>query len=197
MALVRDIMPGQLVRVKRGLSDRSRRVTIRVLEVQDADRGIIRGERVINAPDIGEYSKRAQIYILPPNNEVELLEGPAFERVSEPPRGAEAEVDPAIEAESKQFWADLEKARERDRQRQDVLIDKSIFEPPPPRDEGGDDGEGGGNKPNLVFWWEREGVLFVGPMVHHPGNEAQPFMEAGFAAMDAAAEGILKKHYGA
>jgi hypothetical protein len=76
------------------------------------------------------------------------------------------------------------------------LIDKSIFEPPPPREGDGDGGEGGGDKPNLVFWWEREGVLFVGPMVNHPGNAAQPFMEAGFAAMDAAAEGILKKHYG-
>jgi hypothetical protein len=24
--------------------------------------------------------------------------------------------------------------------------------------------------PNLVFFWQREGVLFVGPHVNHPGN---------------------------
>ena len=30
-------------------------------------------------------------------------------------------------------------------------------------------------KRNLIFWWEREGVLFRGPVVNHPGNPARPY----------------------
>lgn len=49
--------------------------------------------------------------------------------------------------------------------------------------------------PMLKFYWEKEEVLFRGPMVNHPGNDPQPFMGAGFAAMDAAAEAILDAAY--
>ena len=52
------------------------------------------------------------------------------------------------------------------------------------------------NVPNLVFYWIKEGKIFVGPHVDHPGNPPQPFMEVGFAEMDAVAEEILAKWYG-
>lgn len=32
------------------------------------------------------------------------------------------------------------------------------------------------NAPNLVFWWERMGVVFVGPHVNHPGIVAKPYL---------------------
>ena len=50
--------------------------------------------------------------------------------------------------------------------------------------------------PDLVFWWKKEGKLFVGPTVNHPGNEPRPFMEEGFFAMDEAAEDIIQANYG-
>ena len=30
-------------------------------------------------------------------------------------------------------------------------------------------------KRNLVFWWEKAGLLFRGPAVLHPGNPARPY----------------------
>lgn len=33
------------------------------------------------------------------------------------------------------------------------------------------------NVPDLVFWWEREQVLFVGPHVNHPGIAARPYLQ--------------------
>lgn len=32
------------------------------------------------------------------------------------------------------------------------------------------------NVPNLVFFWEREGRMFVGPFVSHPGITARPYL---------------------
>jgi hypothetical protein len=49
--------------------------------------------------------------------------------------------------------------------------------------------------PQLRFFWEKAGVPFRGPMVNHPGTDAHHFMQAGFDAMDAAAEEILDKYY--
>ena len=52
------------------------------------------------------------------------------------------------------------------------------------------------NGPNLVFYWIKKGQWFKGPMVNHPGNPPQPYMEVGFETMDAKAEGIIAKWYG-
>lgn len=35
------------------------------------------------------------------------------------------------------------------------------------------------NVENLKFYWEREGVEFFGPRVHHPGNRPYKFMRNG------------------
>lgn len=61
-------------------------------------------------------------------------------------------------------------------------------------DQGSEPHEIHGN-PLLKFFWERKGVEFRGPMVNHPGTGAYHFMDAGFDAIDAAAERILDAHY--
>jgi hypothetical protein len=35
------------------------------------------------------------------------------------------------------------------------------------------------NAPNLVFWWAKKDVLFVGPVVRHPGSKRSPFWQLG------------------
>jgi len=41
------------------------------------------------------------------------------------------------------------------------------------------------NTPNLVFWWERENRLFIGPHVNHPGIVARPYLHpALYASLD-------------
>lgn len=50
--------------------------------------------------------------------------------------------------------------------------------------------------PELRFFWIKEGKWFKGPKVNHPGNAAQPFMEAGFRAMDEIAESAIAAAYG-
>jgi hypothetical protein len=35
------------------------------------------------------------------------------------------------------------------------------------------------NGPNLVFWWEKAGMTFIGPKVMHPGNIAYRYVYQG------------------
>lgn len=37
------------------------------------------------------------------------------------------------------------------------------------------------NAPNLVFWWEREGRVFVGPHVNHPGTKPKNYIKNAVA----------------
>lgn len=34
--------------------------------------------------------------------------------------------------------------------------------------------------PNLIFFWQKAGRLFIGPYVNHPGTPANPFLEEVF-----------------
>lgn len=49
--------------------------------------------------------------------------------------------------------------------------------------------------PNLRFWWEREGVLFRGPVVNHPGNRPYPYMQMAYKAMTATVMQIAREEY--
>ena len=51
--------------------------------------------------------------------------------------------------------------------------------------------------PDLVFWWEKVGALFVGKKVNHPGTRPYPFMGPAYLAAErrlrAVIEGALAK----
>ena len=42
-----------------------------------------------------------------------------------------------------------------------------------------------GRRARLRFYWEREGRMFVGPSVRHPGNPAQPFFRPVITTINA------------
>ncbi len=52
------------------------------------------------------------------------------------------------------------------------------------------------NAPNLVFFWEREDVLFVGKHVNHPGFQAKPFLEPAKRATAQERRELLEKEVG-
>lgn len=50
-------------------------------------------------------------------------------------------------------------------------------------------------KPRLKFWWEKQGVMFVGPKVRHPGNPGVHFLAAGYHAATNTIMDIARQEY--